>query len=127
MAGVYGWLPPPISGPPLNISIVQNTADKILETWDLEGSYGWDFSLLAMNSLRLGNVEQAVAYLLDPVFQFDDAGYALGGLRVATPYMPNAASLLLATAMMAGGWDESPGPHFPQAWDVKVEGFVPGL
>lgn len=80
-----------------------------------------------MNCLRLGNVEQAIKYLLDPVFQFDDAGYALGGSRVTTPYMPNAASLLLTAAMMAGGWTDSPGQHFPQDWEVTVEGFVPGL
>lgn len=127
MAGIYGWLPPPMSGPPLNLTIVNNTAQKILQLWDLEQSYGWDFSLLAMNSLRLGDVDQAVAYLLDPVFAFDDAGYALGGSRVATPYFPNSASLLLAMAMMAGGWDEEPGPHFPKEWNVKVEGFIPGL
>lgn len=127
MAGIYGWLPPPMSGPPLNLTIVQNTADKILDLWDLENCFGWDFSLLAMNSLRLGNVDQAVAYLLHPIFQFDDAGYPLGGTRVATPYFPNAASLLLAVAMVAGGWDESPGAHFPAAWNVNVEGFVPGL
>lgn len=127
MAGIYGWLPPPLSGPPLNLTVVQNTADKILELWDLEDSYGWDFSLLAMNSLRLGDVDQAVAYLLHPVFQFDDAGYPVGGSRVPTPYFPNAASLLLATAMMAGGWDGDPGTHFPQGWDVRVEGFIPGL
>lgn len=127
MAGIYGWLPPPMSGPPLNLTIVQNTADKILELWSLKDCYGWDFSLLAMNSLRLGNLDQAVAYLLDPIFQFDDAGYPLGGSRVATPYFPNAASLLLAIAMMAGGWDASPGPHFPESWNVNIEGFVPSL
>lgn len=97
MAGIYGWLPPPMSGPALNLTVVQNTADNILELWDLEESYGWDFSLLAMNSLRLGNVNQAIAYLLHPVFQFDDAGYPVGGSRVPTPYFPNAASLLLAS------------------------------
>lgn len=127
MAGIYGWLPPPMSGPPLNLTVVQNTADKIFKLWDLEDSYGWDFSLLAMNSLRLGDVDQAVAYLLHPAFQFDDAGYPVGGSRVATPYFPNAASLLLAIAMMAGGWDGAAGPHFPDGWDVRVEGFVPGL
>ena len=69
MAGIYGWLPPPVSGPALNLTVVQNTADKILELWNLEESYGWDFSLLAMNSLRLGDVNQAIAYLLHPVFE----------------------------------------------------------
>lgn len=29
--------------------------------------------------------------------------------------------------MMGGGWDEEPGPNFPENWDVTVEGFTPGL
>jgi hypothetical protein len=127
MAGILGWLPPPASGPPLDTTVVKNTADKIKKLWALDRSYGWDFSVLAMNALRLGDAEQAIEYLLHPAFQFDDAGYPLGGSRVATPYFPNSASLLLALAMMAGGWDGAPGPHFPKGWDVKVEGFVPGL
>lgn len=116
-----------MSGRPLNMTMLRNTAAKILELWDLDASYGWDLSLLAMNSMRMGDTGQAIDYLLNPVFQFDDGGYPLGGSRVATPYFPNAASLLLAVAMMAGGWSESPGPHFPDGWLVLSEGFVPGL
>jgi len=127
MAGIYGWLPPPLSGPELDMTVVRNTAARIRQLWALDQSYGWDFSVLAMNALRLGDVDLALEYLLHPVFQFDDAGYPVGGSRVPTPYMPNAASLLLAVAMMAGGWDGAPGLHFPKGWDVKVEGFVPGL
>jgi len=128
MAGVFGWLPPPASGPPLNMTVVRNTAAKIKQAWALDQSYGWDFSLLAMNALRLGDADQAIEYLLHPAFEFDDAGYPVGGSRVATPYFPNSASLLLALAMMAGGWDGAPGPHFPKRWEgVAVEGFVPGI
>lgn len=29
--------------------------------------------------------------------------------------------------MMGGGWDQEPRPHFPDGWDVKVEGFTPAL
>ncbi|EEY21049.1 conserved hypothetical protein [Verticillium alfalfae VaMs.102] len=64
---------------------------------------------------------------LHPTFRFDDAGYPVGGTRVPTPYFPSAGSLLMAVAMMAGGWDGSEGAHFPEAWTVAVEGFVPGL
>ncbi|KAK0626001.1 Six-hairpin glycosidase-like protein [Immersiella caudata] len=127
MAGIYGLLPPPLSGPPLNESFLRKTADMIYELWDLEQSYGWDFSMLAMNSLRLGDRERAVEYLLHPIFQFDDAGYPVGGSRVPTPYFPNAASLLIATAMMAGGWDGMEGMQFPKGWEVEVEGFVPAM
>ncbi|KAH8888368.1 hypothetical protein GQ53DRAFT_795894 [Thozetella sp. PMI_491] len=127
MAGIFGLLPPPESGPALNETVLRNTAQRIKESWALGDSYGWDFSMLAMNSLRLGDTTQAVEYLLHPIFQFDDAGYPVGGSRVATPYFPNAASLLLAIAMMAGGWEGASGPHFPDGWDVTVDGFVPGL
>ncbi|KAK3946325.1 Six-hairpin glycosidase-like protein [Diplogelasinospora grovesii] len=129
MAGIYGLLPPPSEKGVLDVNVVKNTAEKIKQVWPLDESYGWDFSMLAMNSLRLGDVEQAVAYLLHPIFQFDDVGYPVGGSRVPTPYFPNSASLLMAAAMMAGGWDGSPGPHFPEAWakDVDVDGFAPSL
>jgi hypothetical protein len=127
MAGVFGLLPPPSSGAPLNMTVVQNTHDKIVELWDIEDCWGWDFPMLAMNSLRLGRLDQAIAYLLHPLFEFDDAGYPIGGVRVATPYFPASGGFLLAMAMLAGGWDGSEGPHFPQEWNVKVEGFIPGL
>jgi hypothetical protein len=131
MAGIYGLLPPPASGTPLDVDALKKTAAKIKELWALDFSYGWDFAMLAMNSLRLGDPEQAVEYLLHPIFQFDDAGYPVGGSRVPTPYFPNSASLLIATAMMAGGWDGSVGKmgHWPKSWekDVRVEGFTPAL
>ncbi|CAJ2511816.1 Uu.00g074410.m01.CDS01 [Anthostomella pinea] len=127
LSAIFGLLPPPSSGPGLNMTIVQNTADKIRNGWDLADCWGWDFPMLAMNALRLGDVDGAVAYLLHPLFEFDDAGYSVGGVRVPTPYFPGAGALLLATAMMAGGWDGEPGPRFPGGWDVAVEGFVPGL
>ncbi|KAI0459024.1 Six-hairpin glycosidase-like protein [Xylaria acuta] len=127
MSGIFGLLPPPSSGPPLNLTIVRNTADKIRDLWDWDDCWGWDFPMLAMNSLRLGDVDQAVAYLLDPLFSFDDAGYLEGGSRVQTPYFPGSSSFLLAIAMMAGGWDGEPGSHFPEDWKARVEGFVPGL
>ncbi|KAK0706544.1 Six-hairpin glycosidase-like protein [Lasiosphaeria miniovina] len=127
MAGIFGLLPPPASGPPLDPAVLRATAAKIKAVWPLDESYGWDFALLAMNSLRLGNVAQAADYLLHPVFQFDDAGYPVGGARVPTPYFPNSASLLLAAAMMAGGWDGDEGPHFPAGWAVDVDGFVPAM
>jgi hypothetical protein len=128
MTGIYGLLPPPFSGPPLNLTLVRNTADKVWRHWDLDQSFGWDFPMLAMNALRLGDADRAVAYLLHPTFRFDDAGYPIGGTRVPTPYFPASSSFLLAMAMFAGGWDDAEGSHFPEAWDeVVVEGFVAGL
>jgi len=83
--------------------------------------------MLAMNAARLGRPEKAIEYLLDPNFAFDDVGMPIGGPRVATPYFPGSGSLLLAVAMMAGGWDGDEGPHFPEGWQVEAEGFTPAL
>ncbi|KAL7623886.1 hypothetical protein AAE478_005442 [Parahypoxylon ruwenzoriense] len=134
MSAIFGLLPPPSSGPGLNMTVVRNTADKIRDLWDLGDCWGWDFPMLAIaqpiaavNSLRLGDVDQAVAYLLHPLFEFDDGGYPVGGSRVPTPYFPGSSSFLLAMAMFAGGWDGRPGSHFPREWHARVEGFMPGL
>ncbi|KAI6849444.1 hypothetical protein KC364_g6775 [Hortaea werneckii] len=125
MLGFYGWLPP--QPDQFNLTIMQNTRDKVYETWNFTYSFGWDFPLLSMNAARLGDVDQAVAWLLDEIFAFDDAGYHVGGARVPTPYMPGAASLLWAVALLAGGWDGSEGGHWPKGWNVKSEGFLPQL
>jgi len=125
MLGIYGWLPP--QPEQFNLTLMQNTAEKVYETWNFTYSYGWDFPFLAMNAARLGNVDKAIDFLLDPNFQFDDAGYQVGGARVPTPYMPGAASLSWAVAMLAGGWDGSEGVHFPEGWVVEAEGFTPAL
>ncbi|RYP54047.1 hypothetical protein DL768_001049 [Monosporascus sp. mg162] len=127
MSAIYGLLPPPSSGPALDMAVVRNTADKIAALWDLDDCWGWDFPMLAMNRLRLGDVDEAVEYLLHPLFAFDDAGYPVGGSRVPTPYFPGSSALLIAVAMMAGGWDGEPGAHFPGGWEARVEGFVPAL
>lgn len=127
MTAIYGLLPPPASGAELDLDAVRRTAEHIKEFWDLDQSFGWDFPMLAMNSLRLGEVADAVEYLLHPTFAFDDAGYPIGGTRVPTPYFPSSSSLLVAVAMMAGGWEGAEGLHFPEAWEAVAEGFGPTL
>lgn len=127
MTAIYGLLPPPRSGEPLNRTVLENTASRIWDQWDLNSVYGWDFPMLAMNAMRLGDSDRALDYLFHPSFQFDDAGYAVGGTRVPTPYFPSSGGFLMAMAMMAGGWDGSEGPHFPDGWDVRVEGMVSAM
>lgn len=52
-------------------------------------------------------------------------GMPVGGPRVATPYMPGSGSLLLAVALMAGGWDgmDEGMSAWPEGWVVRSEGF----
>lgn len=82
--------------------------------------------MLAMSAARNGETEKAIEWLLHPLFQFDDIGMPVGGVRVPTPYFPGSGSLLYAVAMMAAGWDNSTGraPGFPsRGWNVRVEGI----
>jgi len=56
----------------------------------------------------------------------DGPGYQ----RAAETYYPSNGGLLLAVALMAGGWDGQAGnaPGFPKTgWKVKVEGILPSL
>lgn len=131
LIGIYGLLPgneiPSLS---LNLTTLHSTADKIHQVWDLPYSYGWDFAMLAMTAARLGEIDQAVmGYLLHPEYLFDDAGYPLGGSRVATPYFPDSGGLLMAVGMLAGGWEgmESGMVRWPEGWTVRCEGFAPVL
>jgi hypothetical protein len=84
--------------------------------------------MLAMSAARLGMPDEAIDWLLHPLFQFDDVGMPIGGVRVPTPYFPGSGSLLYAVGMMAAGWDDQnlpkqQAPGFPNNWTVKVEGI----
>jgi hypothetical protein len=120
---VFGYLPPT---PGVDSMVVNATMQRIAQVWNFTKSYGWDFPMLAMTALRLGDVDEAVSYLLHENFQFDDVGNPVGTV-VPTPYFPASSSLMLAVAMMAGGWDGSEGPHFPSGWKFTAEGFVAGF
>lgn len=85
--------------------------------------------MLAMNAARLGDVDAAVRYLVHPNSEFDDVGMPVG-TKAPTPYFPGSSALLLAVAMMAGGWDAATNssqqdfaPGFPAKWNVRAEGF----
>lgn len=83
--------------------------------------------MLAMNSVRLGDVDAAVRYLVHEYFQFDDVGMPIGSEgKAPTPYFPGSGGLLQAVAMMAGGWGgEDTGfvAAFPRDWMARVEKF----
>ncbi|KAF7377510.1 hypothetical protein MSAN_00173100 [Mycena sanguinolenta] len=123
LAGLHGWLPP-TEGLDLETSML--TTEKVWASWNVSNLWGWDFPQLAMSAARIGNQEQALEFLLHPLFQFDDVGMPVGGVRVPTPYFPGSGALLYAIAMMAEGWDGSSGnaPGFPaEGWNVRAEGM----
>ncbi|KAH8110174.1 Six-hairpin glycosidase-like protein [Phellopilus nigrolimitatus] len=106
LVGLYGWLP---ETPSLNVSIAKATMEKVWTHWNISNCWGWDFGMLAMSAARNDEPEQAVSWLLNDVFSFDDVGMPTGGTRAPTPYFPGSGGLLLAVAMMAEGWDGSKG------------------
>ncbi|TFK50312.1 hypothetical protein OE88DRAFT_1700972 [Heliocybe sulcata] len=127
LTGLYGWLP---ETPGLNITMAKLTAEKAWAYWNISNCWGWDFPMLAMSAARNGETEQAIEWLLHPLFQFDDVGMPIGGARVPTPYFPGSGGLLYAVAMMAAGWDGSnrDAPGFPtEGWQVEVEGVSRAL
>ncbi|KAI8986837.1 Six-hairpin glycosidase-like protein [Trametes punicea] len=121
LVGLYGWLPQTAK---VSIDIAKATAEKVWTSWNISNCWGWDFPMLAMSAARNGETEKAIQWLLHPLFEFDDVGMPVGGVRVPTPYFPGSGALLYAVAMMAEGWDGSQGnaPGFPrQGWTVRTE------
>lgn len=123
LTGVYGMLP----GDGVDLDIYYRTFDKVLETWNLKHTWGWDFPMMAMGAAKIGKFDTAIGLLVNPEkeFGFDVHGLATGG---PYPYFPANGGLLTAVAMMCIGWDGAEGdaPGFPKDgnWTVKHEGFV---
>ncbi|WP_257669680.1 hypothetical protein [Parapedobacter tibetensis] len=123
--GALGMVP---ESPKLDKEIMANTLDKVWETWFWEKTWGWDFPMTAMNAARLGLPEKALDALFMDIqtnrYLKNGHNYQDGRLRI---YLPGNGGILIAVAMMAGGWDASEGelPGFPKdgSWTVKAEGF----
>ena len=123
MTGAFGMLP----GDGVDRATMARTLHRIVETWNFERTWGWDFPMLAMCAARLGQPELAVDFLLHKSsgFQFDEVGFATGG---PFPYMPSNGGLLYAVAMMArGDWGGSSNGQtgFPTSWRVRWENLRP--
>ena len=56
MVGIYGLIP----CDRIHEEYMKNTLDKIYESWDFESMWGWDFAMMAMTEVRLGNKERAI-------------------------------------------------------------------
>ena len=117
LSGIYGVLP----GDGVDREVFARTLGKILQEWNFDRVWGWDFPMLAMACSRLGWRDKSIDMLLHPSknFMFDEHGIATGG---PCPYFPSNGGLLLAVAYMAANGD-SPNGLFPESWRVKREGF----
>lgn len=127
MLQAFGNMPP---SPLIDPKIMSATLDHVLKVWDWPSTWGWDYPVLAMCAARLGRPEIAVDALLMNV---QKNKYLPNGHNYQTErlpvYLPGNGGLLLATAMMAGGWDGAdpnvPAPGFPRDWNVNAERLRP--
>jgi hypothetical protein len=107
--------------------IMRNTFDWIMQNWTWSKTWGWDFPMVAMTATRLGLPDKAVEALLMPVQTntYLPNGHNYQDDRL-TIYLPGNGGVLIAAAMMFGGYDGSgKHPGLPPGWKVKTEGLIP--
>jgi hypothetical protein len=123
--GAYGFLK---MNERIDTAVMSNTLAEIINKWQWETTWGWDYPLTAMTAARLNKPELAINALLMDVqkntYLINGHNYQDKRLRL---YLPGNGGLLAAVAMMAAGWDgnEIENPGFPKngKWDVRWEGL----
>lgn len=126
MVAALGVLP---ETPLIDPAVMKRTYAHVLETWDWQSTWGWDYPMLAMTAARLGQPEKAIEALFieSQKNRYLANGHNYQSLRLPL-YLPGNGGLLTAVAMMAAGWDDSPdrpSPGFPNdgRWHVEFEGL----
>lgn len=111
---------------------MSNTFNEVMQEWNWQSTWGWDYPLLAMTAARLYDPNAAIDALM---IETQKNTYLINGhnfqndrLRI---YLPGNGGLLAAIAMMAAGFEGSSikNPGFPidGTWDIKWEGLEPML
>lgn len=126
MTGIFGMLP----GDGVNKKTMARTFQKVLDSWQFDRCWGWDFPMMAMCAARLDRPKDAVDMLLHPSKKFNFDAHGLVGGGNPYPYFPSNGGLLYAVAMMTAGWDGDNGvsePGWPKdgSWVVKWEDLKP--
>jgi hypothetical protein len=128
VVGAFGFLP--------NDRIDKNkmafTFDEVMNEWNWQSTWGWDYPLLALSATRLGKPEMAIEALFTDTqkntYLVNGHNYQDERLRI---YLPGNGGLLAAVAMMTAGFEGSDikNPGFPKdgKWNVKWEGLKPIL
>jgi hypothetical protein len=114
----------------LDTAAMRRTLDNILQKWNWESTWGWDYPMIAMTAARLNQPEKAIeALLMDTpknIYLVNGHNYQDKRLRL---YLPGNGGVLSAVALMAAGWEWNTvaNPGFPKdgRWDVRWEGLAP--
>ena len=109
---------------------MRKTLQWVMQNWNWQTTWGWDYGMVAMTAARLGEPETALQALL---IDTQKNRYLVSGHNFQTAdrlrlYLPGNGALLSAIAMMCAGWDgcQQPlNPGFPQdgTWNVRWEGL----
>jgi hypothetical protein len=107
---------------------MRETLRWVMDNWNWEKTWGWDYGMVAMAAARLGEPSTAIEALLIPQ---QKNRYLVSGHNFQTTdrlrlYLPGNGALLSAIAMMCAGWDgctEVNNPGFPKdgKWNVRWE------
>jgi hypothetical protein len=116
LTGAYGMQP----GDGVNPETMRRSLQKVMDVWQWDRCWGWDFPMAAMAAAKLNEPELAVRALM---IESIKKKYLPNGHVYQRPnlpaYLPANGGLLGAVAMMVGGG------VFPRdgKWSVKFEGF----
>lgn len=124
--GALGMIP---QTPLIDTALMSHTYAEIIDHWQWDTTWGWDYPMMAMCAARLGHPEDAIdALFMDlqkNTYLKNGHNFQDDRLRI---YLPGNGGLLTAVAMMAAGWDGSTkdNPGFPDngKWNVKWEGLA---
>jgi hypothetical protein len=123
LVGAFGMLP----GDGVDPAVMKPTVKKVMEVWQMDACWGWDYPMIAMAAARTSQPSLAIDALLHPhpKNNYTVVGNNTGG---GSAYYPANGGLLYAVAMMAAGWDGGPEKHAPGfpddgSWVVKWEGL----
>ena len=123
--GAYSSIP---AANGLDTVVMKNTYNTVLQKWNWNETWGWDYPLMAMTAARLHMPEEAVNALLMPV---RTNTYLVNGHNYQderlTIYLPGNGGVLNAVALMCTGADADKEINigFPKdgSWKVKWEGL----
>jgi hypothetical protein len=115
VSGIFGVLPETRL---VDVNTLGNSLDTIMNKWNWETTWGWDFPMLAMSAASIGRAELAMDFLL---MDAPKNRYLLNGHNYQNPrlaiYLPGNGGLLSAVASMCIA------EQFPDngQWKVKWE------
>ena len=123
LVGALGMLP----GDGVDETLMRRSLARVMEVWQWDRAWGWDFGNAAMCAARTGQPELAVGALLVNSVKNHYLPNGHNYQRADLPaYLPGNGALLSALAMMCTGWSNGTGvsaPGFPSngKWRVQQE------